>query len=105
MNLKDKIYKDRLRALHLMTLETRCIRGDLIETFKTMKGHANVDYGIFFSLSGGVRRGNSRKLVKTRYCTNLRKNIFSIMVMDLWNDLDQDVIDRINVDNFKKQTG
>ena len=37
MDLRDNTYEDRLRALHLMTLETRCIRGDLTETFKIMK--------------------------------------------------------------------
>ena len=49
-DLREKTYKDRLRAWHLMTLETRSIRGDLIETFKIMKGHVDVDYSSFFSL-------------------------------------------------------
>ena len=39
-----------------MTMETRRIRGDLIETFKITKGCADVDYSRLFSLSGGARR-------------------------------------------------
>ena len=31
-DLRDKTYEDTLRALHPMTLNTRHIRGDLIET-------------------------------------------------------------------------
>jgi ribonucleases P/MRP protein subunit RPP40 len=31
-------YEDRLRALHLTTLETRRLKGDLIEVFKIFKG-------------------------------------------------------------------
>ena len=34
---------------------------------------------------------------------NLYTNIFSIRVVDLWNYLDQDVINSNNVDNFKKK--
>ena len=102
-DLRDKPYEDRLRALHWTTLETRRIRSDLIEAFKIKKGHVDVDYSSFFSLGGGVLRGHSMKLFKPRCRTNLRKNIFSNRVVDLWNDLDQDIIDSINVNSFKNK--
>ena len=95
--------KDKLRVLHLTTLKTRCIRGDLIQAFKIMKGHVDVDYSGFFSLSGGVLRGYSMKLFRTRCHTNLHKNIFSNGVVDLWNDLNQDIINGINVDRVKNK--
>ena len=85
---RDKTYEDRLRALHLTTLETRCIRGDLIKTFKIIKGHVDVDYSTFFSLSGGILRGYFMKLFKPRYHTNLHTHKFSNRVVDLWNDLE-----------------
>ena len=44
----------------------------------------------------------SMKLFKLRCQTNLRKNIFSNRV-DLWNDVDQDIINIINVDSFKSK--
>ena len=40
-DLKDKSYEDRLRCLNLSTLESRRIRGDLVEVFKIFKGLDN----------------------------------------------------------------
>ena len=51
LDLKDKIYEDRLRCLNLPTLETRRHRGDLIEEFTIIKGFENVDPLTFFQLS------------------------------------------------------
>ena len=82
-DLKDKPYEDRLRAMHLTTLETRRIRGHLIEAFKIMNEYVDVDYSSFFSLSGGVLRAHSMKLFKPRCHTNQRKDIFFNMVEHL----------------------
>ena len=92
-DLRSKNYEDRLRALHLTTLETRRIRGDLLGTFKIMKCLENVDYKRLFSLSGCVLRANSMKLFKPTCRSNLRKDIFSNKVMDRRNDFAQDLID------------
>ena len=35
-------YEERLQLLRLTTLETRRLRGDLIETFKMAKGFSNI---------------------------------------------------------------
>ena len=40
-------------------------------------------------------------LYKPRCRSNLRKYIYSLV--DLWNDPDQEVIDGINVNNFKNK--
>ena len=37
-SLKDKAYENRLSYLKLKTLETRRLRGDLIEVYKILKG-------------------------------------------------------------------
>ena len=47
-DLKDKSYENRLRILNLTTLETRRLRGDLIEVFKIFKGFDNLDPTVFF---------------------------------------------------------
>ena len=47
-NLKHKTYEERLLHLNLTTLETRRLRGDLIEVFKIFKGFENVDSSKFF---------------------------------------------------------
>ena len=68
-----------------------------------MKGLEDVDYSKFFLLSSGVPQGRSMKLFKPRCPTNLHKNLFSNKVVDLWNDLDQNVMNSITVDNFKNK--
>ena len=47
-DVKDKSYENRLRILNLTTLETRRLRGDLIEVFKIFKGFDNLDPTVFF---------------------------------------------------------
>ena len=65
-DLQDKSYEDRLRCLDLTTLETRRLRGDLIEVCKIFKGFDNLDPFTFFELSTAPTRGHSLKLVKPR---------------------------------------
>ena len=50
-DLKVKGHEDRLRCLNVTTLETRRLRGDLIEVFKIFKGFENMDPLTFFELS------------------------------------------------------
>ena len=47
-SVKDKTYEERLRLLHLQTLETRRVRGDLIEVCKMFKGFENICLCMFF---------------------------------------------------------
>ena len=60
--LEKLSYEERLKKLNLTTLETRRLRGDLIEMFKIIKGFDNVDYKRFFQLSDNRLRGHSLKL-------------------------------------------
>jgi ribonuclease P/MRP protein subunit RPP40 len=56
----DKPYHERLAILRLTTLETRRLRGDLIEVFKIMKGFENVDCSKFFDRSSTGLGGQSK---------------------------------------------
>jgi len=44
--IKDAIYEDRLCLVNLASLETRRLRGDLIEVFKIFKGFDDLDPNI-----------------------------------------------------------
>ena len=47
-DLKNMSYPERLKKLGLTILESRRLRGDLIEVFKILKSHNNVDRNMFF---------------------------------------------------------
>ena len=49
--IKDETYEDRLRYVNLTTLETRRLRGHIIEVFKIFKGFDDLDPGMCFDLS------------------------------------------------------
>ena len=64
-SLKHLPYEERLRKLNLMPLVQRRLRGDLIETFKFMKGINKVHCSRFFQISQESRtRGHDQKIFK-----------------------------------------
>ena len=71
---KDLTYEQRLRRLNITTLETRRLRGDLIEVFQIVKGFYNVDFRNFFHLSITGLRGHSLKIFKPSF----RMRLFSL---------------------------
>ena len=48
-DLKNMSYPERLKKLGSTTLESRRLRGDLIEVFNIVKGFDNIDRNIFFT--------------------------------------------------------
>ena len=96
-------YEERLRRLKLTTLETRRLRGDLIEVFKILKGFENVNYSNFFTFSNSQLRGHSLKLFKTRFNTNCGKYLFSNRIVEEWNLLTEDLVSCSTLDSFKNK--
>ena len=94
-------YHDRLKYLNLTTLELRRHRGDLIETFKILKGLEGIPLNSLFELNTSVTRGNSLKLNKQRSRLNIRYNNFSQRVINAWNRLPERVISSTTVNGFK----
>jgi ribonuclease P/MRP protein subunit RPP40 len=77
-SLKDETYECRLKKRHLTSMETRRLRGDLIEVFKMFKGMDTLDVRKFFSvLTNAPTRGHSLKLVKHGCNLDIRKFSFS----------------------------
>ena len=77
LDMKDNDYEELLKKLSLATLETRRLRGNLIEVFKIMKGFNDVNSRNFFSLSWFTFRCHFLKLYKSRCNVNVRKFNFS----------------------------
>jgi hypothetical protein len=102
--LKDKTYEERLAILGLTTLETRRVRGDLIEVFKMFKGLEDISWEQFFELARiSQLRGHRFKLFKRRFNLDVRKYSFSQRIIEEWNKLPEELIDCKTVSNFKKK--
>ena len=71
-----KTYEERLHETGLTTLVQRRKRGDLIETFKLVKGITKVDHEIFFTINENIGRGNMYKFAKYRSRLNVRASFF-----------------------------
>ena len=101
---RDYSYEDRLKYTDLPSLESRRIRGDMIEVFKLIKGHEKVDVNLFVSKSNNRRgRGHQYKLAKSRSRLDLRKYYFSNRVVNTWNSLPDPVVTVDTVNRFKAQ--
>jgi len=73
---KSLSYTDRLQKFGLTTLETRRLRGDLIDVFKMFKGFDNIALNDFFKLSSTTLRGPHLKSTNHR-CIWMLGNFFS----------------------------
>ena len=103
LDLKDKSYEERLRCQNITTLDTRRLRGDLIEVFNIFKGFENVDPIKFFELSTTPIRGHSLKIVKPRCRLDVRKYSFAHSVVDMWNSLDEGIVACDSINSFKNR--
>ena len=96
-------YEERLKRLNLYSLETRRLRGQLIETFKIFQGLTKIDYSNLFTLNSNHTRNNGWKIELKRYNTSLCGNFFTYKIGNIWNKLPVDVVNSDTVDQFKKK--
>ena len=105
--LRKRPYNERMKELKLYPLEVRRIRGDLIETFKILKGLEDIDPNQLFTRATNTifTRGHKYKLFKKRLekGLNLRKYFFSQRVIDNWNNLPANVIEAKSINQFKNR--
>ena len=100
--MENLTYQDRLIKSGLYSLECRRQRGDLIETFKILKGLEDVQADKFFTLSHNTStRGGTHKVFKPRFNTNVRGKFFSQRSIDLWNSLPDSIKNMKTVISFK----
>jgi hypothetical protein len=102
-SLSNKNYEDRLRVLNLTALETRRLRGDLIEVLKVFKGIDNMVAQKFFELSIMLPSGYSLKLVKHWCHFDCRKFSLPLRVVNTSNSLNEELIACDTVKSFKSK--
>ena len=102
--MSDWTYEARCKELKLPTLKQRRLRGDLIETYKILRGHEGADYRKFFELNVGITRGNVWKLKKREHISSqVREGWFSYRVVNPWNELPDNVVDAPSIKTFKRR--
>ena len=94
-------YVRRLERLNLYSLEKRRLRGQLIETFKMLKGMNNIDYRHLFTFSNNRTRSNGWKLELKRFNTSQCGNFFTYKIAPIWNRLPTEAVNSASVEQFK----
>jgi len=94
-SLKNKPYEERLKALQLITLEKRRLRGYLIVTYKIINNKENIDLAQFFHIAdtGHDLIGHRLKLSQSRNASRVRRMFFSQRVVADRNRLPQYFVD------------
>jgi len=100
--LKHISYKERLKELALFNLKKRRLRGDFINACKRLKGGCQEDRARLFSVVPSDRtRGDWYKLKHRKFHLNIRKNFFTLRVMEHWNRLPREAVDSPSLEILK----
>jgi len=92
--MKSSLYEERLKTLGLFSLEFRRMRGDLIETYRILRGLDGVAMERMFPRVGKTRsRGHKLRLKGRSFKTEMRRNFSSQRMVNVWNSLPQKTVE------------
>ena len=102
--LRHLSYQQRLRILNLPSLYYRRRRGDMIAVYQLLHGRLDLDPRIFLNTAvARDTRGHPWKLVKPRAASRIRRNAFSVRVVNDWNSLPPTVVNADTLNQFKNR--
>ena len=97
-------YPERLQALKLPSLYHRRRRGDMIMVYQLLHGGVDIDLHDFFVLASARNtRGHPWRLAKPHAHTRIRRNSFSVRVINDWNGLPPTVVSAESLNQFKNR--
>ena len=101
-SVRSLTYEARLKKLGIYSLETRRLRGQLIEVFKILNGFDEIK-NILVLDDNFITRNNGHKLKGKSFKTDIAKNFFTNRIVDVWNKLPPDVVNAETINNFKNK--
>ena len=102
--LKRLPYPERLRILDLHSLYYRRRRGDMIRTYQIIHADLDLQPDDFFSpATYASTRGHAWKLRKEQARLRVRRDCFSVRVLNDWNALPPDVVQAKSLNQFKSR--
>ena len=102
-SVRNLPYSERLRALKIHSLETRRLRGQLIEVYKIINGFDLLGDNILTVDRNSITRNNGLKLKGKRFHTDVAKNFFANRVINEWNKLPHEVVHAPSINSFKNR--
>lgn len=82
--LEQLPHEERLSVLELFSLKKVRLRRDLINVHKYLKGECQVyEARLFLVMPSNRKRDNGHRLEHRKFCTNTRKNVFTVRMTGL----------------------
>ena len=102
--MKGLSYEERLRNLGLYLMESRRLARNLIETYRILSGLDRMGMERMLPLVGETRtRGHNLRVKGCSFKTEIRRNFFSLRVVNLWSSLPQRALEDGSLSVFKTE--